>query len=196
MRLTLLIILGMALPSAPQATEITSVVTQYLNACTLTEKLEESGDEYYICPGYQDIGVTVLAGHDSNQVSFGPKAQEECAFRQSFTAHSTPQPSVEWRVKGARAFAAIQTWSVSRMDTGSQSDDWLVVTRLETGKTCQIAAIQASLPEAAAKARRKADERASGFDCQSDQLEIVAEAATDITELMNEYRCEKPGSTK
>ncbi len=192
MRLAHLIILGTALPGAVQAAEITSVVTQYRDACKLTEKLQESGDEYYACPGYRDIGVTVLVGHDSNHVSFGPKAQDECAFRQSFAAYSTPQPSIEWRVKGDRAFAAIQMWSANRTDAGNRSDDWLVVTRLELGKTCRIAAIQASLPEAAAKARRKADERASGFDCDGDNLEITAEAAMDIRELMNEYRCEKP----
>lgn len=192
MRLALLIILGTALPSAAQAAEITSVITQYRDACTRTEKLEESGDEYYACPGYRGIGVTVLAGHDSDHVSFGPKGHDECAFWQSFAAYSTPAPSVEWRVRDDRAFAAIQTWSVSRNAAHDQWDHWLVVTRLETGKTCRIAAIQASLPEAAAKARRKADELAPGFDCHSDPLEIVAEAATDVRELMNEYRCEKP----
>lgn len=189
MRLALLIILATALSAATQAAEITSVVTQYGNACTLTEKLEESGDEYYACPGYRDIGVTVLAGHDSDHVSFGPKGQDECAFWQSFASYSAPVPSVEWRVKDNRAFAAIQTWSVSRNAAHDQWDHWLVVTRLEPGKTCRVAAIQASLPEAAAKARRKADERARDFDCQSDQLEIIAEAATGLTDLMNEYEC-------
>ncbi|MBL8893255.1 MAG: hypothetical protein JNJ53_01565 [Rhizobiales bacterium] len=162
----------MAIFTSPIArgSNITEVVTRIDNAnCKLVEHLEESGDDTYACRGYGEVTVTKLLGHDLMTLSYGPDAQNSCAWDQGFISPSGAKDELSWRVVNGRAFAVIERWSVGKYDQARGDYDiteWIAVTQLRPQQICHVAYIRADQPDSLGVARKIADRYATTpFDC-------------------------------
>jgi hypothetical protein len=134
-----------------------------------------------VCPGRG--GYVVLVSEDDlrETLSVGKTAQaaaREPAASQSYGAFNGYEDKVEWRsVKRARApFALIANWYLDDQENLDKDDrptaqNMLVVFRLPPGPVCKTAVVDLKAnPDAAALARKAADETARGFNCATDAL--------------------------
>ena len=157
-------------PAAALAGGATSAYTSFdlEKTCRLIERDEETGSyASWSCPGHGDMGVRQSVSDDRGFVGFGPSPESTCAYRKTFTPFNTPLSPIEWRLRGGRAFAAIERWRVVTGDDGN-SVTWLVVTKLDGNEACHIHYVAGSFPKANEEARRAADSYAGGFDCETD----------------------------
>jgi hypothetical protein len=151
---------------AAGATDITSSVTKFdLAGC----KVIEPADEYvhagtWTCKGYGAVSIIQSSTDDRSYAAFGQNGIKHCAFRKTFSPFNTALSPVEWRIKGGKAFAAIERWSVVKDDRG-HSVTWLVVNALRKNDSCHVHYVDGSYPDANGAARRAADKLAPGFDC-------------------------------
>ena len=145
------------------------------------------------CRGLGGMAVLVSAGDQRMTMSFGPRAKDEPAARQTLQSfNDVYKARLEWRLArepgGGRAhpFAAIVRWSTSLPDesvgvagTGRPktiSGKVLVVTRLGSRGVCHVGYVDALANRNAGELARKiADEGARAFRCDTDQPVIAGE---------------------
>jgi len=171
-------ILALVTSPGAGASEITETVTNIGNAnCKLVERLEESGDEYYTCPGHDGIEVTKLLGHDLIALSYGADAQKACVWDQGFISPSSPRDEIVWRIAKGDAFATIESWLVEKYNPARNdydATDWLAVTQVRPQQVCRIGYVRADQPDALETARALADRySATPFDCNTMNATII-----------------------
>jgi len=133
----------------------------------------------WTCKGYGGIAVWVAAGDQWVLVSFGPRAKDEPAARQTLASFNSEGRSIEWRVERGtgkpRAFAAILRWNTTISDErGTVRGQVLVVTRLPPGAVCHVGYVDGRAnPNANELAREIADRHARGFRCGTDKAVVL-----------------------
>lgn len=156
----------------PAAAENTSTYTAFdLKNCRQTEKPDEYVFEgSWACKGIAGYDIFQSGMDARSGAGFGKSADNNCALRKTFGPFNTALSPVEWRFAGKTPIAAIERWSVIK-DPASGTDEsvtWLVVNKLHDGTSCHMHYVSGSFPEANAAARKSADEKASGFNCETD----------------------------
>ena len=176
----LLAALLMCGPAAAQ--DIVSVTTPLnLDKCRHKAGAEEEDYGAWRCRGYQGIPVFVSAGDQRTYISYGRKAADEPAARQTLASFNGEGGGIEWRaVRGKdgklKPFATIVRVSVTK----SAGDPpvkgaVLVITRL--GKpVCRVGYVDAlANPDAQMLARKIADEHAHAFECKGSRPIFLGE---------------------
>jgi hypothetical protein len=137
------------------------------------------------CTGPGGIEVLVEEGDLRFSVSYGPRAGEQPAARQSFRPLQSIGDKIEWRIGAdGKPFATILRWRMG-FDDPADRREVLVVTRLPPGKVCWVALVDARANEEPnALARNVADEKARGFDCAA-QAQFVGATTPGIEALVN-----------
>ena len=155
-----------------------------LDLCTVVQS-DDFGSTW-ACNGHKGIPVMIAERDEHFMVSFGLTSTTEPAAKQSLPPRNQLGGKIEWRISNAtggyKPFAAIVPYLTELPTAEDDKADpaepeaqgrILVVTRIEMGKTCQIAWIDAvANPDAAELARKTADEKAPDFDCAK-QPEII-----------------------
>ena len=137
------------------------------------------------CTGPGGMQVLVEEGDLRFSVSYGPKAADEPAAKQSFLPLQSIGDKIEWRLGAdGKPFATILRWRMG-FDAPADRREILVVTRLPPGKVCWVALIDArAVKDPNALARQVADERATAFDCGTAPA-VVGETTPGIEDLVN-----------
>jgi hypothetical protein len=143
------------------------------------------------CKGYDGIPVTFAEDDLRSFVAYGRGGREHCAFRQSFSGFNSVGNRIEWRLKAGKPVATILRWKVS-FDAADSSKlkDWLVVTKLENGNSCQIGFVEGGYPKANEKARSLADTKAQGFSCKTGVPTVLANPGTETTDIITAGVCQ------
>ena len=170
--------LAIGLLAAPaSAAQYDSAYTELdLDQCTVLDA-DDFGAEY-ACPGYKGIPMFVAEGDLRFMVSYGFGAPDAKAASQTLPPFNTVAPHIEWRVSnvsgGWKPFATIVRYLLDDDENEAQKKrQVLVVTKISDKGTCQIAWIDAKAnADANELARKAADEKAAGFDCDKEP-EIV-----------------------
>jgi hypothetical protein len=179
MRFLLVAVLLAAMPAAaappdngsPMKSQFTSIE---LDSCTVLRRTAE--ETAWSCSGLPGYPVFIAQSGQQFRMSFGPKAEQQKAARQSLPPPSSlfkdkrQRITVEWRYLRRNGrdlpYATIVRYFTSRQSTHGQV---LVVTRVSETEACRMALIDAlANPSAIALARSAADERARIFDCRSE----------------------------
>ena len=171
-------VLGAATPAAGQS--VSRVYTTFdSDKCRHTPGREVEDYGSWRCPGHAGIDVVLSAGDQRMRVSFGRKARDEPAARQTFPAfNDVYKGTVEWRLEQlpngrTRPFATILRWNVKTADEierRTASGRVLVVTRLGPGGVCHVGYVDARAnPDANALAAQLADDKARAFQCGKDK---------------------------
>lgn len=155
-----------------------------LDLCTVVQS-DDFGSTW-ACNGHKGIPVMIAERDRHFMVSFGLTSTIEPAAKQTLPPHNQLGGRIEWRISNAsgayKPFAAIVPYLTdppkpAASKGAAPQGRILVVTRIEMGKTCQIAWIDAvANPDAEELARKTADEKAPDFDCANDP-EIVGKFA-------------------
>jgi hypothetical protein len=173
-------------PMAAGAAEVTSSVTNFdLARC----KMIEPADQYvhagtWACKGFGAVSIVQSSTDDRSYAAFGQDGMKHCSFRKTFSPFNTALSPVEWRIKGGKAFAAIERWSVVKDDRG-HSVTWLVVNALRKGDSCHVHYVSGSYPDANIVARRAADRLAAAFDCGNDVPTFESEVGAPPIDLIS-----------
>ena len=129
----------------------------------------------WTCKGYGGMTVWVAGGDQRMFVSFGPRARNEPAAKQTLAAFNSEGKNVEWRlVRGSdgklRPFAAILRWNTTiSNESGTVRGQVLVVTSLPPGAVCHVGYVDGRAnPNANDLAREIADKHARSFRCGAD----------------------------
>jgi hypothetical protein len=132
----------------------------------------------WTCRGFAGTAVLLSAGDQRMTVSFGPRAGDEVAAGQTLPGfNDVYKGTIEWRVTNdergkARPLATILRWNyMTSPDDRRASGRMLVVTRLNPGGVCHVGYIDGRAPDANARARKIADEKARAFRCGTDKAE-------------------------
>ena len=151
--------------------------------CRKTKRVIINGDEYAstrVCPGKAGYAVIVDDDDLRTTVTIGKKGKAKAVIAGGSEGQfSSVHDTVEWRsVKGAaEPFAVIIRWSFrDPNDESKEGKDLplLIVARLSPGPICQIALVDTTAEQDAnALARQIADERARGFECNTDTAQLV-----------------------
>ncbi len=152
-----------------------------LNLCTVVQS-DDFGSTW-ACGGHKGIPVMIAERDQHFMVSFGLTSTTEPAAKQTLPPLNHLGGKIEWRISNAsgayKPFAAIVPYlteppKAEKVATEAAKPESeppaegriLVVTKIEMGKTCQIAWIDAvANADAADLARKTADEKAPDFDC-------------------------------
>lgn len=166
------------------AAEVTSVYTS-TDPADCRQVRAGTAFSTHRCTGPSGIPVLIEEGDLRFSVSYGPKAKDEPAARQSFLPLQSIGEKIEWRVGAeGKPFATILRWRMG-FDSPADRREILVVTRLPPGPVCWVALVDARAnTEPNALARLVADEKARTFDCGADP-EFVGETTPGIEELVN-----------
>jgi hypothetical protein len=189
MRTALIPLILSSLAIAAKAQEITSAYTDLdLDRCEKIDEAREGEGEWtqWRCKGYDGIEVRVSEDDLRFSVSLGPNAENQCAARQTFNKFNSLGPRIEWRIAAGKPFATILRWYQS---ADGEKTNWLVISKYDGRQSCQVAYVDPALPDANAVARRKADEKAQGFDCAKDKPEIVSGKTMKLGDLVNGVPC-------
>jgi hypothetical protein len=189
-RLTILALISFV---APAAADVSSEYTKYdLDKCAIAEPGNES-EGYsgtYLCPGYKDMKIYFAEGDLRALIGFGQTPEKSCSFRHTFPRFNTVGNTVEWRLRDGAAFAVIQRWTVAfGEDEPAQNRTWLMVSKIENGSSCHMAAIEGAMPKANEKARAIADQIATEFSCMSDDVMVLARSGSDTSEVLSGPAC-------
>ena len=160
------------LTTAAQAETAKSIYTKIdLKKCGQVKKPDGQVFEgAWRCPGYAGYDVFISAADSREMATFGQTDKNDCAGSKTFNGFNTTGSVIEWRMKGAKPFAAIQRWTVSNDPANSAKHvTWLVVNKLAGGTSCQMHYVAGSFPKANVAARKAADEKAEAFDCEKDK---------------------------
>jgi hypothetical protein len=143
------------------------------------------------CRGYAGIDVVLSAGDQRMQISFGRRALDELAARQTFPAfNNVYEGTIEWRVERlrdgkARPFATILRWNVrvaGDEDRRTSTGRVLVVTRLNPGGVCHVGYVDARTnANANGLARQIADTHARNFKCGTDKPIVLGDKMPGLT---------------
>jgi hypothetical protein len=158
-------------------------------ACKTVSRLRVGKSELAsarVCPGRG--GYIVLVSEDDlrETLSVGKTAAaaaKEPAATQRYGGFNGYEDKVEWRsLKGAPApFALIANWYIDDQENLDKegrptAQNMLVVFRLPPGPVCKTAVVDLKAnSDAAALARKAADETARGFKCASEEIAIVGQ---------------------
>jgi len=138
--------------------------------------VEDYGD--WRCKGYGGVPMWLGAGDQRMYVSFGPKAKDEPAARETLSPFNDfYEGVVEWRLAGGRPFATIIRWNyktAADRENLNANGRALVVTRLPPGPVCHVGYVDARANARANElAREIADKHARGFSCGKDKPVIL-----------------------
>jgi hypothetical protein len=139
--------------------------------------VEDYGEWSCASAGYNGIGVYVAAGDQRSYVSYGRKASEQPAAKQTLASFNGEGKTIEWRgERGAdgvvKPYATIMRWSTAVLNDAVEpvKGQVLVVTRLGPGGVCHVGYVDARAnPDANALAQKIADENARAFKCDADK---------------------------
>ncbi|MGJ8529174.1 hypothetical protein [Maritalea sp.] len=128
----------------------------------------------FACPGYRGYPVMVAEGDLRMFVSYGLDSLNERAAEQTLSPFNTIGETLEWRLsdraRGLTPIATILRYFAEDGMGGKQQ--YLIVTKIEQGATCQVARINASeYPNANQIAQNVADTMAQDFDCANEPIE-------------------------
>ncbi len=148
----------------------------------LSEEEEGVDGGSWLCIGYAKSIVYVAEGDLRMFVSYGPDALRERAASQTLPEFNYLGDRIEWRLRPAAngekgsgtPFATIVTWITESGDSPQETNEVLVVTKLEPGNTCHVAYIDTSLvPNAHDVALWYADNEVDSFNCATDDVLVV-----------------------
>jgi hypothetical protein len=151
-----------------------------IDKCRHTRGQAPEDNGSWLCSGYAGIPVWLAEGDERMYVSFGPKAPDEPAARETFPGfNDVTKGTIEWRLArkpngASQPFATILRWSVrlTPADDSAQNSPVLVVTRLGPGGVCQVGYVDARAnPDANEIARKLANAR--NFRCGVDKPDFV-----------------------
>ena len=146
----------------------------------------------YECGGYKVLAVTFVEDDLRSFVAFGPDGRNHCSFHQTFSGFNSVGNRIEWRLKDGKPIATILRWKVSYdPEDGTKTKDWLVVTKLSDGESCQMGYVEGSYPKANEKARWLADTAAEVFSCPSGQTIFFANPGTAVDGIATAGGCEE-----
>jgi hypothetical protein len=146
----------------------------------------------YECKGYKGAAVTFAEDDLRSVVAYGKNGRNHCAFHQTFSGFNSVGNKVEWRLKDGKAIATILRWKVSYdPEDSSKTKDWLVVTKVEDGQSCQIGYVEGSYRQANEKARWLADTAAEAFSCEVGKTIFFASSGTSTDGIAPEGACEE-----
>jgi hypothetical protein len=180
-------------PSAPAPGQtITGVYTTFnADKCRHTRGKDVENYGSWRCRGYAGIDIVLSAGDQRMQVSFGRRALDELAARQTFPAfNNVYEGTIEWRMERlpdgkVRPFATILRWNVrveGDEDRRTSTGRVLVVTRLNPGGVCHVGYIDArSNANANELARQIADTHARNFKCGTDKPIVLGATMPSLT---------------
>lgn len=124
----------------------------------------------------------VAAGDQRSYVSYGPRAADEPAAKQTLTSFNGPGKSIGWRgLRRAdgeiKPFATIMQWGTTVAgDDEPVRGAVLVIIRLGPGGVCHVGYVDAKAnADTVDLARRLADEHARTFRCGSDKAIVVGD---------------------
>lgn len=161
-------------PAAAQSPDAmrSKVTTIDLKACKVLGRHRDGSSQ--ICPGLGSYKVYVAEGDLRFFVAAGPKPEKTRGAGQTLRPFNTifkgrsSRASIEWRFGAQPAQAPYATILRYFTDLDGTKGEVLVVSKVSTDQSCQIAMIDAlANPNALELARSIADERAPGFDCQN-----------------------------
>jgi hypothetical protein len=142
------------------------------------------------CDGYGDYTVTFKEGDLRSFASFSTKIGDQCSLRQTFGGFKSVGKKIEWRLKDGVPIATIFRWTVSYDSAHSEkTKDWLVVTKLGDGNSCQFGYVEGGYPKANEKARWLADTAAEAFSC-TDGIPIFFANPGTVTENITSGGCD------
>jgi len=127
----------------------------------------------FACPGYRGYPVMVAEGDLRMFVSYGLNSLNERAAEQTLSAFNTIGETLEWRLANrASGWTPIATILRYFTDDGmGDRQQFLIVTKVKQGATCQVARINASkYGNANQIARDVADTMAENFDCANEPI--------------------------
>lgn len=127
----------------------------------------------FACPGYRGYPVMVAEGDLRMFVSYGLNSLNERAAEQTLSAFNTIGETLEWRLANrTRGWTPIATILRYFTEDGmGDKQQFLIVTKVEQGATCQVARINASkYKDANQIARDLADSLAETFDCANEPI--------------------------
>jgi hypothetical protein len=146
----------------------------------------------YECKGYKGSPVTFAEDDLRSVVAYGKNGRNHCAFHQTFSGFNSVGNKIEWRLKDGKAIATILRWKVSYdPEDSSKTKDWLVVTKVEDGQSCQVGYVEGSYPKANEKARWLADTAAEVFSCNVGKTIFFASSGTSTDGIAPEGGCEE-----
>jgi hypothetical protein len=172
-----------AVISAPAAAQEVVSVTTPLDLAKCRHAAGKADEDYgaWRCRGYGGIAVYVSAGDQRTYISYGRRAREEPAARQTLASFNGAGKTIEWRaVRGTdgklKPFATIVRFSVTKSaEDPPVKGEVLVVTRLGV-PVCRVGLVDARAnPDANALARKIADEHARTFQCNADKPIVLGE---------------------
>lgn len=170
-----------ALTTGPAlAEEMSSVYTQLdLDKCRIVKRFSEGGGATWTCKGFAGMPVRVSEGDLRYFVSFGPRADQQRAARQTLSPFNTIHTKLEWRIEEReghkRPVATILRYFWQMDDAKGET---LVVSRLGPENACHVAYIRADgNPDANQMARDIADARTDSFDCAKGEPERIGNEA-------------------
>lgn len=165
-------------PALATAGEITSVYTKFdSKTCKVLDpgNPDEEWGGSSLCAGYKDLKVYFASGDLRDLVAYGKSPGKHCAATQTFGPFNSMQDTIEWRLDGGKPFAVIQRFMVSDPEDSEKTSSWLAVTKLEDNNSCRVGAVQGSMKDANAVARKLADEKARNFNCETDEASVVSD---------------------
>jgi hypothetical protein len=146
----------------------------------------------YECKGFKDSPVTFVEDDLRSFVAFGGGGRDHCSFHQTFSGFNSVGNRIEWRLKDGRPIATILRRKVSYdPEDATKTKDWLVVTKLGDGESCQMGYVEGSYPKANEKARWLADTAAEVFSCSSGQTIFFANPGTAVDGIATAGGCEE-----
>jgi hypothetical protein len=146
----------------------------------------------YECKGYRGLPVTFVEDDLRSVVAYGRNARTHCAMHQTFSGFNSVGNKIEWRLRDGDPIATILRWKVSNdPEDSTKTKDWLVVTKMSDGESCQMGYVEGSYPRANEKARWLADTAAEAFSCKVGKTIMFASSAASSVGIAPEGGCEE-----
>jgi hypothetical protein len=182
--------------SAAVAETISSAYTPFdVDACRHRKGRDVEDYGEWRCVGHAGIPVVMHAGDQRIYVSYGARASDELAARETLASFNGEGKTIEWRIAGTdagsgagkgtgtgRPFATIMRWSTTVVVDEAQAKDGLfrgqvlVVTRLGPRGVCHVGYVDGRAnPNANDLAREIADRHARAFRCGKDKPIVLGE---------------------
>lgn len=139
--------------------------------CRFERAIEPDVVLQHRCDPVRGIAITLVTEPDSAVVLFGANPLREATALGGF---HTPGDTIEWRgPAGGPPQAAILRYRTGR-SVRVMDRSVLVIHRLQPdGASCFLGQVDGAIPNANARARALADERAAGFACGRDEQIVV-----------------------
>lgn len=187
--------LGLAL-CAPgsQPASAQAPTSQYTSAkdkdCRVAEKnkpKEEMPWTTQSCKGVGGLVTRIFDADERQTVSFGKTiatAAKEPAAEQGFGPFNHVHNVIEWRLRDGKPFATIQRWFVAdndNMDKDGRPKDAQILVVMRLSPACHVAYIDANAnADANVLARQAADDKATAFTCNKDEVAIIGKTGRGV----------------